>query len=149
VNLQETEDLLTIIASLDNHHAVTSKEKMSAKAFAWQKILADCEYSYAEQAAINHYRDPNAKSISAALLRTHARRAVPVLVPAPQDRGESAEAYQARERSCNAPGCSCPHTVCWGGWISTTHVTRFGVREAAKKCPECKEAQQSAFGGKS
>lgn len=137
---QETEDLLAILASLDSHHTVTSKEKLAAKAYAWAQILEDCEFAYCKQALLNYYRDTNAKSITPALLRMMARKAVP---KEPQDRLSPADA-QSKERACNARNCPCPHTKCWNGWLDEeeTIVNRFGSYPAVKRCPTCKEAKE-------
>lgn len=140
----EAVDLLTVLANLDPHHSTQSQEKLAKKAAAWLLVLDDVEYPYALQAMKTHYRDPNAKSLTPAMLRLMALKAV----PQPIEEHLSPADADARERACNAKGCPCPHTKCWNGYLDeeTTRLTQHGSYPAVRRCPTCREAKMTEVG---
>ena len=141
LNPTNTEDLLTVLGNLDSLHSNQSQEKLTKKAAAWFLVLEGLEYEYALKALTAHYKDPNAKSLTVAVLRAKALLAVPV-THRPENTPEGAEAH---ERACMVRECNCTHTICRAGWLDeeTTIVNKFGAYPAVQRCPTCKQALEA------
>lgn len=144
----EMTDLLSALAGLDSLHTIQSQEKLAKKADAWLLVLDDVEYGPALHALKIHYQDPNAKSLTPAILRMKTLLSTPRRTAANQLPPDSQAAIEARERACTVVGCPCPHEVCRAGFLDeeTQIVTRHGAYPAVKRCPTCQAALEARSG---
>lgn len=74
LELEQAENLLTILATVDHFHSIQSQDKLQIKAQSWAEILGNVEYDDCVAAIHTYYRDANRKPITPAIIRMFAER---------------------------------------------------------------------------
>ena len=131
----EAMTMLTVASGMDGRIEVSAEQ-----GDLWAGALEDVSLEEAMWGVGQHYRISPLRVMPADVINLVMQRR-----QAREEReARTAGAANPRNsyRSCGNPHCTCPHTMCYKGWLDELVAeTRFDgkVYWAAQRCPECQE----------